>query len=549
MKNLLAGLFAALAVTACSSSQQATSNNDNKVQRPHILFIAIDDMRADVGSFGVDYAITPNLDAVAQRGVRFERAYVQQPICGPSRASLMTGARPDTLGVTHNYVHFRDNIPDILTLPQHFMNNGYETMYFGKVFHGHNSIQKDDAHSWSRQPVSIPGLKKPVRYAIQQNTDIQAANKKVMFAKYGQQAKFGLGSGPAYERADVSDNTYPDGHSTDLAIATLNDALQTTDKPLFIGLGFHKPHLPWVAPAKYWDMYDPADIPLAEYDTAPQGGAAMGLHASFELRTFYGIPKQGPLDDELARTLKHAYLASISYVDAQIGRMIEAIDKAGIADNTIIMIWSDHGWHLGDMGVWGKATNYEIATRVPLIVVTPDMTASVTGTSSKALVELVDMYPTLTELAGLPLPEHLEGQSFVPLLSQPDQPWKAAVFSQFPNSALREWGAFPLRPGMRETYFGPLITEVEGRIQQQFPERWDRELFEHYLMGYAMRTERYRLIVYLDTRDEQQQPLFVELYDHQTDPNETINIAEQKPKLTARLIKQFQAGWQGNLAK
>ncbi|MGI9543441.1 MAG: sulfatase-like hydrolase/transferase, partial [Cyclobacteriaceae bacterium] len=274
-----------------------------------------------------------------------------------------------------------------------------------------------------------------------------------------------------------------------------------------------------------------------------------GLHASFELRVRHGIPKKGPIEGELAKTLKHAYLASVSYVDAQIGRMIAALEEEGLRDNTIIIVWSDHGWHLGDMGVWGKATNYEIATRVPMMIWTPDMPKESRGKKTDALVELIDMYPTLGELAGLELPNHLEGQSFVPLLTDPNREWKKAAFSQYPNPALREWAANPLTAEMRETYFGPLIEEVEGRIMKQQGKKWDRELFENDLMGYAMRTQRYRLVVWKDYKNPNDEPVYLELYDHQTDPNETKNIAENDPDLVAELLTQLEAGWRDNLAE
>ena len=267
----------------------------------------------------------------------------------------------------------------------------------------------------------------------------------------------------------------------------------------------------------------------------------MGLHASFELRTRAGIPKQGPLGAELSHTLKHAYLACVSYVDAQIGMAVAALEELGIRDNTIIVVWGDHGWHLGDMGVWGKATNYEIATRVPLIMWTPWMEDR--GRGSQALVELVDIFPTLCELAGLQMPEHLEGHSFVPLLDDANLKWKSAAFSQYPNPALREWAANPLSIGMRETWFGPLIKQVEQRIIKQQGEAWDRELFEEYLMGYSMRTNRYRLVLWSDIRDETKTPIFVELYDHKLDPGETVNAAEAQPKVTEELIRRFQRGW------
>lgn len=515
--------------------------------KPNVLFIGVDDLRPELGCYGSEIAVTPNLDGLAEDGLLFERAYCQQAICSPSRASLMTGARPDTIKVVENYTYFRDLNPDIVTLPQHFIVNGYETVYCGKIFHGHYT---DEELSWSREPakqkLSVKSPKFPGGYALLENQQVFRENRALMTAKYGAQAKFGLGNGPAYECADVPDQAYIDGFNTDLAIATLKDMLNTSDKPFFLGLGFKKPHLNWVAPKRYWDLYDPQKIRLATQVNGPENGAQMGLHASFELRVRHGIPKIGPIGPELGRTLRHAYLACTSYVDAQIGRMIAALEEAGVRDNTIIIVWSDHGWHLGDMGIWGKATNYEVATRVPLMIWTPDMPRSSRGKTTDALVELIDIYPTLCDLAGIAQPSHLQGHSFVPLLSDPERKWKTAAFSQYPNPALREWAANPLSPGMRETYFGPLIKEVETRIIHQQKEQWDRELFENDLMGYAMRTDRYRLVIWKDVAHPDAKPVFVELYDYREDPSETINFAQQKPKLVTRLMAQFNAGWKGS---
>lgn len=536
-------IFTAGLLALAASSQAAG--------KPNILFIAVDDLRPELGCYGSPVAISPHLDKLARGGLLFNRAYCQQAICGPTRASLLTGARPDTIGVTHNYVHFRKTKPNIVTLPQHFIANGYEAVYCGKVFH---QGMEDDKFSWSRTPatnkLAIPLPDFPGGYALPENQLILKENKARMIAKYGKEAtQRGLGSGPAYECADVPDQAYLDGFNTDLAIATMKDMLTTSNKPFFLALGFHKPHLNWIAPKRYWDLYDPAKIPLTAQTNGPMGGAAMGLHASFELRTREGIPKTGPIDPEMARTLMHAYLACVSYVDAQIGRMIAALDEAGIRDNTIIVVWGDHGWHLGEMGIWGKATDYEIATRVPLIIWTPDMPKGSRGRKTDALVEFVDIYPSLCELAGLPLPSHLEGLSFKPLIENPQTPWKIAAFSQFPDPALREWGASPLSPGMRETYFGPLIEEVEARIIAQQKEKWDRDLFENRLMGYTMRTDRFRLVVWNDTAHPDAAPIFTELYDHQNDPAETINVARQMPEQVAALLKQFNAGWKGSLPK
>ena len=524
------------------------ANIEPTKQRPNILFIAIDDLRPELGCYGSDMAISPNIDALAANGLLFNNAYCQEAICSPSRASLMTGARPESIQVIENFTYFREQNPDIITLPQHFWANGYQTVYTGKIYH--NKEFGDGKLSWSRKPVEIDNPKGNFGFKLPKNQKMQKENAAAMVAKYGENAlRNGLGKGPAYEFADFSDNEYEDGHNTDLAIATMKDMLEKNpDKPFFLGLGMKKPHLDWVAPKKYWDLYDQEKIKLAEHEEAPKDGATMGLHASFELRARADIPKKGSIDKELAINLKHAYLACVSYVDAQIGRMLSALDEAGVRDNTIIILWSDHGWHLGDMGIWGKATNYEIATRVPLIISTPNMSAAIRGKKTNALVELVDMYPTLCDLAGVSLPAHLEGQSFAPLLSDPGRDWKKAVFSQFPTPALREWAANPLSKGMRETSFGPLIEEVEESIKAQQGDKWNRDLFENRLMGYAMRTDNYRFVVWKDYTDPEAKPIFFELYDHQKDPSETINIAAGNPVLVEELLTQFNKGWQGNLA-
>lgn len=521
-----------------------------KNKQPNILFIGIDDLRPELGCYGSPIAITPNLDKLASQGLLFNKAYCQQAICGPSRASLLTGIRPETSGVFHNYIKFREVNLNVVTLPQHFKNNGYETVYAGKIFH-HGDL--DDEMSWSRQPsydsLKVKGIPNPVGFALEKNTKERTAARKEMFAKYGKVAKYGLAMGQAYECADVPDYTYSDGYNTELAIATMKDMISKSNQPFFLALGFNKPHLNWTSPKKYWDLYKEANIPLTTDINSPENGATMGLHPSFELRVRSGIPKKGEIDDELGRTLKHAYLACVSYVDAQIGKMITALEKSGVRDNTIIVVWSDHGWHLGDKGIWGKATNYEIATRVPMMIWTPDMLKKNRGSVTNALVELVDIYPTLCDLAQIETPKHVEGTSFTPLLKNPNQKWKSAAFSQFPTPALREWGAYPIRPAMRETYFGPLLKEVEEKIKNQQKEKWNRDLFENHLMGYAMRTKHYRFIVWKDREHPKTEPLYYELYNHKKDPTETVNIADQNPKLVEKLLKQFNKGWVGNLPK
>lgn len=527
---------------------QVTISGDNKQTKPNILFIAIDDLRPELGCYGSPIAKTPNIDAIAAQGLQFNKAYCQQAICSPSRASLMTGARPETINIIENYAYFRDENPDIITLPQHFIANGYETVFCGKIYHPRFT---DDEKSWSRKPTKLPYPKSKLTggYVTEKNQKIFLEQQALIREKYGEDATehYALGRGPAFEAADVPDNTYVDGYMTDVAIATLKELSKHPEKPFFLGFGFRLPHLDWNAPTKYWDMYDPQQIPMTDQDQSPKLGAAMGLHASFELRVRHGIPKSGPIEGKLARTLKHGYLASVSYVDAQIGRMMKALDESGLGENTIIMLWSDHGWHLGDMGVWGKATNYEIATRVPMIISTPNMPANIKGQKTDALVELIDMYPTLCELSGIELPDHLEGHSFAPLIEDPGQTWKKAAFSLYPNPALREWAANPLTAGMRETYFGPLIEEVESKILAQQKDKWDRSLFENNLMGYTMRTQKHRLVVWKDRTKKDSEPLFIELYDHVNDPKETENIASKNPELVNGLMILFNKGWKGSL--
>lgn len=543
MKNAL-HILVFLFSTVCAVCGKAAG-------KPNILFIAADDLRPELGCYGSEIAITPNLDALAAEGLLFNRAYCQQAICSPSRASLMTGARPDTIGVVENYTYFRDANPDIVTLPQHFRAHGYETVHTGKIYH--NANYGDHEKSWSREPAwdrmpkDMPLPVPPViGYALPENRQIVADKQK----RFGENAHSALIKGPAFENADVPDQTYEDGYHTDLAIATMKEMLaKDPSKPFFLGLGFKKPHLNFIAPKKYWDLYDPADIPPGTYTPAPENGAAMGLNASYELRTRDGIPKYGPIGPELSRTLMHGYLACASYIDAQLGKMIAALDEAGIRDDTIIIFWGDHGWHLGDMGIWGKATNYEIAARVPLMIWTPNMPSKYRGQTTDALVELVDMYPTLCDLAGIDIPKHLEGHSFAPLLESPKRRWKAAVFSQYPNPAMREWAANPITPDMRDLFFGPLMDDIESAIQKQMGGKWNRALFEENLMGYTMRTDRYRLVLWKDWKNRDADPLFVELYDHKVDPSETKNIAERKSKLVAKLIEQFDAGWKGALPK
>ena len=358
-------VFAVLAFSLFSAGAGAA---EPAAKRVNVLFLAIDDLRPELGCYGHPLAKSPNIDRLASQGVLFHRAYCQEAICSPSRASLMTGLRPDSLGVTENVTYFRDVKPDVVTLPQHFREHGYKTVFVGKIYHG-SMIDKEK--SWSGNPTfGPPYLPQPLQgYQLPASRATIERNTEELTAKYGPEiARSGLIQGPVTECADVPDNAYQDGLTADAAVLTLR---QLKDKPFFFGVGFHKPHLPFIAPKKYWDLYDPADLELADHPFQPKDAPSIGLHASFELRTREGVPKYGQIDDKLARHLLHAYLACVSYVDAQIGKVLEELDQLGLRENTVIMLWGDHGWHLGEHGIWGKATNYEIATRVPLIVVPP----------------------------------------------------------------------------------------------------------------------------------------------------------------------------------
>jgi iduronate 2-sulfatase len=484
---------------ACTFGSSCSQQPSIPKSPPNILFIAVDDLRPELGCYGNQNIQTPNIDRLAGQGVVFTRAYVQQAICGPSRSSLMTGLRPDATQVTNNSVYFRNTVPDVVTLPQYFIKHGYVSHSIGKIFHG---TFTDPENSWSEKPFEA----KQIFQAGKRRNQVTIS-------------------------ADVPDNAFRDGANAEEAIKRLK-LLKEGGKPFFLGVGFHLPHLSWHCPKKYWDLYDPEKIELTGIKLQPQGATAVALHNSYELRNREGVPDNAPISDSLSRHLMHGYYACVSYVDAQVGLLLDELEKSGLSENTIIMLWGDHGWHLGEYGLWGKATNYEIATRAPLIVSVPGMKTA--DKQSDALVEFVDMYPTLCDLANLPVPEHLQGKSFKELLNDPKAKGKDAVFSQFPSPALREWASLPLDSVMRKK-FKELSEAKELQIQKEFGELWNRELFEQYLMGYAMRTDQYRFIRWVDIRNPEK-ALALELYDHFTDPNETINLAK-KPDYTKVLNK------------
>lgn len=386
-----------------------TPRDSLKAERPNFLFIAVDDLRPQLGSYGDSIAITPNLDRIAEMGMVFNRAYSQQAVCAPSRASVLTGRRPDATKVWDLKTHFREALPSVVTLPQNFKLNGYEARSVGKIYHDTQRLQ--DTASWSSPAVlEITGEAGP-KYVLPSNQPTKKTWKK-----------------DATERADVSDAAYVDGI---VGIAAVKAIRELKDTSFFLAVGFRRPHLPFSAPSRYWDLYNRDDLPLPSRMNPPEGAPEIALHRGVELRGYQDIPDSGSISHDKTRQLHHGYYASISYIDAQIGMLIDELEKQGLLKNTVIVVWSDHGFHLGELGLWAKTTNYELDTRVPLIIAAPGQKTA--GSKTDAIVELVDLYPTLSELAGIPLPEDLDGQSLLPLLQDPSRTWKNTAFSQFPR--------------------------------------------------------------------------------------------------------------------
>ena len=454
-----------------------TSLQAAEARRLNVLFIAVDDLRPEMAASGSDLVKTPNLDRIAARGTTFERAYCQQAVCSPSRSSLMTGRRPDATRVWDLETHFRKALPDAVTVAQYFKNNGYHSQGMGKIFHG----GFDDAPSWS-VPWNTPKAPTYASAAAQkEQTDPANKNKK------------GKLKGPATEQQDVPDDTFVDGKVARLAASTLAE-LKRQDRPFFLAVGMARPHLPFVAPKKYWDLYDPAKIYEPAFRKLPAGAPAFVGHNNSELKSYSDIPDLGPIDDQTARHLRHGYYAAISYMDAQVGLVLDALEKEGLADNTVIVLWGDHGWQLGEHGLWHKHTNFELAARAPLLISVPGQKAA--GRRSASLAEFIDIYPTLADLCGLPKPKDVEGVSLKPVLDDAAAKVRPVAISQYPRSDA-------------------------GKS----------------LMGYSLRDDRWRLTLW---RDRATNAIHAtELYDEVGDPHETVNVAAkpEHAEVIARLTK------------
>lgn len=460
---------------------------------PNVLFIAVDDMRCELGCYGAAHVKSPNLDKLAASAVLFNRAYCQQAVCNPSRVSLMTGLRPDTTRVWDLVTEMRTVMPNVVTLSQHFRQHGYRAVAYGKIFHN----PFPDAASWDEPTHNAENV---VAYS-EANRARLAAFREKMRAEGKSQDAIERMRGPATEIQEQPDDKNFDGKQTSDALAKMRE-LAIGRAPFFLAVGYVRPHLPFITPKKYWDLYDRAQLPLTATPHLPKGmpPVAFGdrnLGGFYELRGYLDYaeapsPFERPLTEVQQRELRHGYYASVSFIDAQVGRLLAGLDELGLAKNTIVVLWSDHGWKLGEHGSWCKQTNFEVDTRAPLMIRAPGAKAN--GRTSDALVEFVDIYPTLCDLAKLPAPKTLEGVSLKPLLDGSAAKVKDAAFSQFPR-------------------------KIEGRDY----------------MGYAMRTERYRYVEWLDATTGEITTR--EVYNHETDAAENENVAARPEH--AELLKQL----------
>jgi arylsulfatase A-like enzyme len=472
---LVLALHIPLVVSAANLAEQK--------QQPNVLFVISDDLRPELGCYGNKVIKSPNIDRLAARGMVFRRAYCQQAVCSPSRTSVMTGCRPDTTKVWDLRTHFRKAMPDVVTLPQCFIQNGYTARGFGKVYHS----KLDDRPSWSDGKTHAffrPAPKHTFASFRPQHDDIP-------LTKTDRSA--------AFRKTDDPPNGGGDGRVADQAIAALKQ-LKTDAKPFFLAVGFRKPHLPFNVPKVYWNMYEENKIPIAPNRFLPKNAPDFALVEQNELWKYSKVPDTANLPDDYARKLKHGYYASVSYMDAQLGRVLDELDRLKLTENTIIVLWGDHGWKLGEHNRWCKHSNFEDDTRSPLIISAPGTKHA--GTKTEALTEFVDIYPTLVDLADLETPSHLEGKSLVPVLNNPTAPHRSAAFSQYPRTVNRQR-----------------------------------------LMGYSMRTDRYRYTRWLDRYDHSI-VIAEELYDHNSDPQENANVVnEPQHRATVKKLAAAMHQW------
>jgi iduronate 2-sulfatase len=433
-------------------------------KQPNVLFVMVDDLRPDLNCYGNQQIISPNIDKLAREGVLFERAYVQQAICMASRASLLTGYRANEHRI-YSCLSVEDLTPGVVTLNRFFANNGYDVIAKGKIYHHKEDHLQQFGDNWL-----IEGASEEIRGRGYLTPEAQAKIDE-------------NGRGPAWEIADVEDHEYKDGYYAQWAVEQI-ERFKDSDVPFFMGVGFHKPHLPFNAPRKYWDMYDHESISLTTQPNYPENGSGYGLHNFGELRNYSNIPKGNePIPDDMARMLIHGYYACVSYVDAQLGLILDALEENGLKDNTIIVLLGDHGWKLGDHGMWCKHTNFELDTRIPMIISGPGIKGN---QKTNSFAEALDIFPTLAEITGLQAPDHLQGTSLMPVLQNPATSVKDAAYSIWPSY------------------------------------RGDRTDEEKVILGYSVRTDEFRYIEWIHLPTDSL--LDRELYDHRQNNREEINV-------------------------
>ena len=452
--------FLIILVLACFLTQRAITHENHRNPKVNVLFIAVDDLKPILGCYGDEKVQSPNIDQLANTGVVFSNNHCQQAVCAPSRASLLTGLRPDETEVWDLKTYIRDQNPDALTLLQYFKQNGYETAAVGKVFDPRSVDAGHDSASWTIPYSKITG-----------GRWIDASEKV------------------STESADAPEETFVDGKIAARGSELLTQ-LSAGGKPFFLAVGFKKPHLPFVAPKKYWDIYKRDSISVHPFQEHAKYSPGFAYHNSGELRNNYvDIPKEGPIPEEKQKELIHGYYACVSFIDAQVGKLLAQLDSSGVRENTVVVLWGDHGWHLGDHAMWAKHSNFEQATRSPMIFSVPGMTG---GTISDSPTEFVDIFPTLCNLAGLEIPAHLAGKSLVPVLQDPEVNVKPFAMSQYKRTG-------------------------DGKQ----------------LEGYALRTKRYRYVEWIpreykygDQPYDENDVVAHELYDYQTDPLETVSVVD-----------------------
>ena len=509
--------FTAIALIGCISGISIPLDSSTAAERPNVLFVIVDDLRPELGCYGNREIKTPCFDEFSKSATTFLQAYCPAAACAPSRASAMTGLRPDTTRVWDLRGKFRINMPDVVTLPQHFHKYGYHTVSMGKIFHNHMpdrvSFDEPDLRPAKYMTPEMIDRDPESFYHDEELNQELAVVRQRRLARNSNAYAGGWAYGRSTESFDGPENEFYDGAQTDLALETLQ-RLKDKKQPFFLALGYYRPHLPFVAPKKYWDLYGRDAISMANNPFLPTYSPIMAMNSAYELGGCYDLehvqhPAVSKLSQENARRLKHGYYASVSFVDACFGKLVNGLAELGLDKNTIVVVWGDHGWKLGEHGSWCKQSNYDIDVRVPLLMRVPGLSSA--GGRCNRLVELVDLFPTLCEVAGVDIPDNMEGTSFKPLLLDPELDWKSAAFSQYHRN--------------------PRVTPDGKRY-----------------MGYSMVTPRYHYVEWRfwnHVSGVAGDLAAVELYDHENDPDENRNIAEFKEngQIVEQLSRQLQDGW------